>query len=79
MASVAIHMRIHVTGMLASQAAHVAHVLRVLVRVRLVIGRVHGVDHRPGAEEQERLEEGVRHEVEDARRRTRPRRRPTNM
>ena len=30
------------------------------------------VDHGARAEEQQRLEEGVRHQVEDARRRTRP-------
>ena len=33
-----------------------------------VIGAVHREDHRARAEEQQRLEEGVRHEVEDARR-----------
>ena len=39
-----------------SEAAHHAHVLLM----------VHGVDDRAGAEEQERLEEGVREEMEDA-------------
>ena len=50
------------------EAAHVAHVLGVGVRVGGVIGLVHGVDHAAGAEEEQRLEEGVGHEMKDARR-----------
>jgi hypothetical protein len=48
------------------QPAHVAHVLRVGRVVRVVQRRVHGVDHRAGAQEEAGLEEGVRHQVEDA-------------
>ena len=50
----------------APEAAHVAHVLRILMRVCGVIGVVHRVDHAAGAEKQQRLEEGVGGEVEDA-------------
>ena len=53
-------------GHVLLQAAHVAHVLRVLVVARVVIRRVHGVDHGARAEEQQRLEERVRHQVKDA-------------
>ena len=43
-------------GDLAPDTAHAPHVL--------LVG--HRMDHRPRSEEQERLEEGVRHQVEDA-------------
>jgi hypothetical protein len=48
------------------QPAHVAHVLGVLMRVRGVVGAVHGVDHAARTEEQQRLEERMRREVKDA-------------
>ena len=45
-----------VIGIYLAQSAHVAHVLFTAERV----------DHGAGAEEEQRLEEGVRHQVEDA-------------
>ena len=50
----------------AAEPAHVPHVLRVGMAVGRVIGVVHGVDHAARTEEEHRLEEGVRHQVEDA-------------
>ena len=55
-ASEPIHIVIHVIGMYFLQAAHVAHVLLVM----------HRDDHRARAEEQQRLEERMRHQVIDA-------------
>ena len=51
---------------LLAEAAHFAHVLLA----------AHGVNHAAGREEEKRLEERVRHQVEDARAKTRRRRRP---
>ena len=53
-------------GNLLAQAAHLAHVLLA----------AHGVDHAARREEEQALEERVRHQVENARGDTRPRRRP---
>src|SRR5947199_8422692 len=44
-------------GNLVLQRAHLPHVLLVM----------HGVNHTAGTKKQQRLEEGMRHEVEDAR------------
>ena len=55
-ASAAISIVRNVVAHRAAEASHVAEVLLVVERV----------DDRPGAEEQARLEEGVRDEVEDA-------------
>ena len=51
----------------APQPAHVPHVLGVLFAVRRVIRAVHRENHGTGAEKQQRLEEGVRHEMKNAR------------
>ena len=65
-----------------AQAAHVAHVLRVKMvlvphlpaqeRVVLhgMVAVLHALDDRAGREEEQRLEEGVRHQVEHARRKS---------
>jgi len=56
-----------------AQPTHSAHILGieivvVIVRVscmrQMVVSVLHAVDHRAGAEEQQRFEEGVRHQVE---------------
>ena len=54
---------------LLPQAAHLAHVLLAAERV----------NHATGSEEEQRLEERVRHHDGRCRRRTRRRRRPRNM
>jgi hypothetical protein len=53
-----------VRHVLALEAAHVPHVLRL---VGVVDARVHRVDHAAGAEEEAGLEERVREHVEEAR------------
>ena len=58
-----------VIGMRRREPAHLPHVLLA----------AHGVDDAAGAEEEQRLEEGVRHEVEDGRAGQRRRRAPRNM
>ena len=49
---------------MAGESAHVAHILCVLVRLGRGVSLVHGVDHAARAEEQQRLEERMGHEVE---------------
>ncbi len=46
-----------------AQASHVAHVLRVILVVRVVIRSMHREDDRAGPQEEQRLEEGVCYQV----------------
>ncbi len=52
---------------LLAQSAHVEHVLRVQMPVRGVDAVFHAVDDRAGAEEEQRLEEGVGDQVKGGR------------
>ena len=54
-------------GHVLPEAAHVAHVLPIFVAVRAVIRHVHRMNHRARAQKEQRLEERVRHQMEDAR------------
>src|SRR5690625_17312 len=49
-----------------SQTTHIPHILRIPLLPCLGEGALHCKDHCTGAEEEECLEEGVRHQVEEA-------------